>query len=238
MLIGRTGRGRKENVAPGPTARQTANFRENFGWALAYALGACGGNWYRIGHGLGFDHRQSRLDGKCWGRRLGKSRSLPLPLAMASSLLSAAFFALGGGSISLTGMPGPPAIRGSSTCRAAIASLGPGRQEPAFASFKQAPAAARVPTAKTGWLTWRQRAGTLKWAHGRTSSRAVRRREGGTSRRHFAPTAGTTLVQNLAVDTCQLTCGTSQVRGDVVAWSQGRPRPRSTDRGLAQLALR
>jgi hypothetical protein len=76
---------------------------------------------------------------------------------------------LGGGSISLTGMPGPPAIRGSSACRAAIASLGPRRQEPAFAIFKKAPTAARVPTEKTGWLTWRQRAGTLKWAHGRTA---------------------------------------------------------------------
>jgi hypothetical protein len=136
---------------------------------------------------------------------------------MASGLFSAAFLALGGGSISLTGMPGPPAIRGFSTSRAAIASLGPGRQEPAFAIFKQAPATARVPTAKTGWLTWRQRAGTLKWAHGRASSRAVRRREGGTSRRHFAPTAGTPLVQNLAVDTCQFTCGNSLVRGDAGA---------------------
>ena len=73
MLIGRTGRGRKENVAPGPTARQTANFRENFGWALAYALGACGDNRYRIGRGLGLDHRRSQLDGKYWDRRLGKS---------------------------------------------------------------------------------------------------------------------------------------------------------------------
>ena len=238
MLIRRTGRGQKQDVAAWSTARQAARFWENFGWALAYALGACGGNRYRIGRGLGFDHRQSRLDGKCWGRRLGKSRSLPLPLAMASSLFSAAFLALGGGSISLTGMPGPPAIRGASTCRAAIASLGPGRQEPAFAIFQQAPTAARVPTARTGGLTWRQRARTLKWAHGRTSSRAVRRREGGTSRRHFAPTPWTPLVQNLAVDTCQLTCGASQVRGDAVAWNRGGTRPRSTDRGLAQLALR
>ena len=189
MLIRRTGRRRKQDVAAWSTARQAARFWENFGWALAYALGARGDNGYRIRRGLGFDHRQSRLDGKCGGRRLGKSRSLSLPLAMASSLLSAAFLALGGGSISLTGMPGPPAFRGCSTCRAAIASLGPGRQEPAFAIFQQAPAAARVPTVKTDWLTWRQCAGTLKWAHGRTSSRAVRRREGGTSRRHFAPTA-------------------------------------------------
>jgi hypothetical protein len=73
MLIGRTGRGRKENVASGPTAWQTANFRQNFGWALAYALCACGDNRHRIGRGLGLDRRQSRLDGKCWRRRFGKS---------------------------------------------------------------------------------------------------------------------------------------------------------------------
>ena len=82
MLIGRTGRGRKENVASGPTARQTVNFRQNFGWALAYALCARGDNRYRLGRGLDLDHRQSRLDekywdsrldGKCWGSRLGKS---------------------------------------------------------------------------------------------------------------------------------------------------------------------
>ena len=48
------------------------------------------------------------------GRRLGKSCSLPLPLAMASGLFSAAFLAVGGGSVSLTGMPGPPVRRGFS----------------------------------------------------------------------------------------------------------------------------
>jgi hypothetical protein len=132
---------------------------------------------------------------------------------MASSLFSAAFFALDGGSISLTGMPGPPLLRRFSTSRAAITSLRPGWQEPALAAFKEAAATARVPTATTGWLTWRQRAGTLKWAHGRVSSRAVRRREGGTSRRYFAPTTRTPLVQVPAADTCQLTCKISQVRG-------------------------
>src|SRR3974390_3858645 len=106
---------------------------------------------------------------------------------MAWSLFSAAFLALEGGSISLTGMPGPLVLRGFSTSRAAITSLGPSWQEPAFAVFEQASATARVPTAKAAWLTWRQRAGTLKWAHGRGSSRAVRRREGATSRRPFAP---------------------------------------------------
>ena len=214
MLIGRTGRGKEEDVAARSTARQAARFWGDFGWALAYALAARGDNRYRIGRGLGFDHRQGRLDGRCWGRRLGKSGSLPRTLAMASGLFSAAFLALDGGSIGLTGMPGPPALRGFSTSRAAITSLGPGRQEPAFATFKQAPATARVPTAKAAWLTRHQRAGTLKWAHGRDSSRAVRRREGGTSRRYFAPTTWTPLVQDPAADTFQLTCSISHVRGD------------------------
>ena len=159
-------------------------------------------------------------------------------LAMASGLFSAAFLALDGGSISLTGMPGPPVLCGFLTSRAAITSLGPSGQEPAFAIFKQASATARVPTAKAAWLTRRQRAGTLKWAHGRASSRAVRRREGSTSRRYFAPTAWTPLVQAPAADTCQLTCSISHVRGDGGARSERRPMPRSTDRGMAQLALR
>ena len=157
---------------------------------------------------------------------------------MASGLLSAAFLALDGSSVSLAGVPGPPMPGGFSTSRATVTSLGPRRQEPAFAIFKQAPATARVPTAKAAWLTRRQRAGTLKWAHGRTSSRAVRRREGGTSRRHFAPTTWTPLVQAPAADTCQLTCSISHMRQDARACRKGRPMPRSTDRGMAQLALR
>jgi hypothetical protein len=233
MLIGRTGQAQEEDVAPRSVARRTARFWENFGWALAYAQDAGGDNRYRIRRGLSFDHRQSRLDRRYWGRLLGKSCSLPLTLAAALGLLSSAFLALFGGSISLTGMPGPPVSCSFSTSRAAITSLWPRRQEQALAVFKEAPATARVPTAKAAWLTWRQRAGTLRWAHGRSSSRAVRRREGGTSRRYFAPTTWTPLVQALAADTCQLTCGTSHMRGDATVWSNRRPMPRSTDRGMA-----
>jgi hypothetical protein len=76
MLIGGTGRGHEEHVAARSTARQTARFWENFGWALAYALGVCGENRYRFGRGPGFDRRQIRLDRRCWGHRFGKSRSL------------------------------------------------------------------------------------------------------------------------------------------------------------------
>jgi hypothetical protein len=164
MLIRRTGRGQEQDVAPRPAARQTARFWENFGWALAYAMAVGGNNWCRIGRecGLDFDHRQGRLDGRRLGRVLGKSCSPPLPLAMAFGLFSSAFLALDGGSISLTGMPGPPACRSFLTSRAAITSLGPRWQKPAFAVFKEASATARVPTAKAVWLTRRQRAGTLK----------------------------------------------------------------------------
>ncbi len=235
MSIGRAGRAEKQDVAARSAARQTPRFWADFGWALAYALGACG---YQIGRGLGFDYRQSRLDESYWRRRLGKNRSLPYTLAMASGLFSTAFLALDGSSISLAGMPGPPAHCGFSTSRAAITSLGPRGQEPAFAIFKQASATARVPTAKAAWLTPRPRAGTHKWAHGRDSSRAVRRREGGTPRRHFAPTAWTPLVQAPPADTCQLTCSMSHLRQDARACRDGRPMPRSTDRGMAQLALR
>src|ERR1700677_996837 len=133
---------------------------------------------------------------------------------MASGLFSAAVPALDGRSVSLTGVPGPPVPRGFSTSRATITSLGPGRQEPAFAVFKQASATARVPTAKIARLTRRQREGTLNMAHGRVRSRAVRRREGGTSRRYLAPKKWTPLVQASAADTCQLTCSNSPVRED------------------------
>jgi hypothetical protein len=238
MSIGRTGRGHKQDVAPGSAARQTAGFWEDFVWALAYAVAVLGDHQGRIGNGLGFDHGQSRLDGRCWGRRFRWSCSLPFTLATASGLFPAAFLASLGGSISLTGMPRSPVFGGFSASGTAITSLWPRRHEPAFAILKQAPATARVPTAKAAWLTRRQRAGTLKWAQGRTSSRAVRRREGGTSRRHFAPTTWTPLVQAPALDTCQLTCSTSQVRVGAAAWREGRPVPRSTDRGMAQVALR
>lgn len=162
MLMGRTGRGQEQNVAPRSAARQVVRLWADFGWALAYAVAVGGNNRCRIGRecGLDFDHRQGRLDGRCLGRGPGKSCSLPL--ATALGLFSSAFLTLEGGSISLTGMPGPPVRRRFLTSRAAITSLGPRWQEPAFAVFQEAPATARVPTARAAWLTRGQRAGTLK----------------------------------------------------------------------------
>src|SRR5271166_5176439 len=83
-------------------------------------------------------------------------------------------------------MPDSPALCGNLASCAAITSLGPRGQKPAFTTFEQAPAATGVPTAGAGWLTGQQRVGKLETAHGRYCSRAVRRREGGTSRRHLA----------------------------------------------------
>ena len=130
-------------------------------------------------------------------------------------------------------------LGGFSTSRTAVTSLWPRRQEPAFAILKQAPATARVPTANAAWLTRRQRAGKLKWAHGRVSSRAVRRREGGTSRRHFAADD---------VDAARPGSGGrympaylqhfTRASGCTDMSSEGRPVPRSTNRGMAQVALR
>jgi hypothetical protein len=214
MLIGRMGRLREQDVATRPAARQTARFWADFGWALAYAMAVGGNNWCRIGREcrLDFDHRQGRLGGWSLWRWRGESCSLPQPIATALGLFSPAFLAMAGGSISLTGMPGPPVRRSLLTSRAAITSLGPRWQEPAFAVFQEASATARVPTAKAAWLTRCQRAGTLNRAHGRACSRAVRRREGGTSRRYFAPTTWTPLAQAPAANTCQLTCSISHVR--------------------------
>jgi len=240
MLIGRTGRGQEQDVAARSAARQAATLWENFGWALAYARAVGGDIRRRIQPGgcVGLDHRGGRLAGRCLGRWLGQRGLLPRTLATTSGLLSASFLALDGGPVALPGMPVTPVRRSFLASRAAVTSLGPRRQEPAFTTFEQTATAARVPAAKAAWLTRCQRAGKLNRAHGRTRSRAVRRREGDTSRRYFAPTTWTPLVQAPAADTCQITCDTSNVRGDAGAWSKGRPMPRSTDRGMAQLALR
>jgi len=204
MLIGRTERGKEEDVASWPTTRQAARILGDFCWALAYALASRGNGRRRIGLGsclgldhrggrldgrclgrrlgscLGLDHREGRLDGRClgcrldsclglddrggrldgrgWGRRLdscleldhrggrldgrclgrrlGKSGSLSRSLAMALGLLSASFLALDGGPIALSGIPGPPVLRGFLTSWAAVTSLGPRRQEPEFTTFK------------------------------------------------------------------------------------------------------
>ena len=138
MLVGRTERGEEEDVASWPTARQAARIWGNFGWALAYALAGCGDNRRRIGVGgcLGLDLQGGRLDGRCLGRRFGKRGSLPRTLAMAFGLLSASFLALESGPVALTGMPASPVLRSFLASRAAVTSLGPRWQEPAFTALE------------------------------------------------------------------------------------------------------
>ena len=109
--------------------------------------------------------------------------------AVASGLVAAALLAVGGGPVALTGTP---AVCGVLAGGATVTCLGPSGQEPALTSLEQAPAAGGARDARraqSGRLTRGQRPGRLKVAHGRYCSRAVRRREGGTSRRHFAPDA-------------------------------------------------
>ena len=213
----------QENGASAGTRRSTQacytakrEILREFRLVLAYAVAIGGNNRWRIGWGCGlnFDHRRGRLDERCLRRGFRKSYSLPLTLATALGLFSSTFLALARGSIRLTGMPGPPASRSFLTARAAVTSLGPRWQEPAFAAFQKAPAAARVPTARAAWLTRRQRGDTQigpregllpsGQAAGSWLLLAATFR-----RRHW-----TTLVQAPAADTCQLTCSVSRVRED------------------------
>ena len=105
----------------------------------------------------------------------------------------------------LTGLPTAPPSCGVLAGGATVTRSRPARQEPAFTPLEQA-AAAGVPTVRVGWLTRQQGPGKLETAHGRSCSRAVRRRERGTSRRPFAPTAETAVVGSRAASTLQTTC--------------------------------
>ena len=215
MPLRGTRRGERHDVAAWAIAGQAPGIFRNSVWALALAGGRGRGD--RIGGGwwLRLDHRWLRLDLRGWRCRLGASRALLPAAAIALGLVPAALFALGGGPVALTGMPAPPAPGGVLAGRATVACLGPLGQEPGFTAFEQATAASRVPTARAGqgagWLTLRQGEERLSMAHGRNCSRAVRRREGDTSRRHFAPTRWRPVVGIPATRTCQLTCSESRL---------------------------
>jgi hypothetical protein len=215
VLLRGTRRGDEHDVAARPVAGQAPRFFRNFGRALALAGwwdrgGRIGrGRWLRLGPwGLGLD-----LGG--WRRRLGVSRALVPAVAIASGLVPAALLAAGGGPVALRGMPAPPASSGALAGGAAVACLGPLGQEPAFTALEQAPPAAGVPSANTrrqgGWLTRGRGEGRLSLAHGRDCSRAPRRRGGGTSRRHFAPTTEKPVAGDQAARTGQRTPSGSKV---------------------------
>jgi hypothetical protein len=210
-----TRRGEEENVAAWPIAGQAGGLFRNSVWALALAgRGECGG---RVGRGwwLSRDQGWLGLDLGRWRRWLGVSRALLPAAAIASRLVAAALFPVGGRPVALSGTPAPPALGRVLAGRTTEPSLGPMGQEPAFTPFEQATAAAGVPAARAGqgagWLTLGRDERRLRMAHGRDCSRAVRRREGGTSRRHFAPTRWWSPVGNSAARTSQPTWSDSEV---------------------------
>jgi hypothetical protein len=158
-----------------------------FGWALALANGNGDGRGRRWVSRHRIRQRSEWPDFRCRCHWVGKRRPLPYTVTIASGLIAAALPAVGSGSVVLTGMPAAPAPCGLLTVRTAITCLWLVGQVPAFAAFEEATATARVPAAGAEWLTRRQCQRKLRMAHGRDDSRAVRRRGGGTPRRHFAP---------------------------------------------------
>src|SRR5208337_2050938 len=160
---------------------------------------------------------------------------LPDTDAMTFALLPSPLLASGSGPVDLTGLPELPASCGILTSRAAVTSLGPARQKPAFAVLEQAPAAAGVPTARAGRLTGQQSAGKL----GATQGRCFLPNGQAAGRLHFPPplcaddlgachprSQRLTHVSLLAVSqTCQ-------------GQTQRGPSPRSTDHGMAQVGPR
>jgi hypothetical protein len=163
---------------------------------------------------------------------------LPETDSIASGLLSPEFFAVVSSLEALAGEPAAPATCSFLTSRAAITGLGSVRQKPVFTTLEQTTVAVGVPTARSRRLTRRECVGKLRMAHGRNCSRAVRRREGGTSRRHFALTIERTVMGNRPAITFQLTCIESHVPATCQRRTLREPKLRSTDRGMAQVALR
>ena len=205
LLIGGAWCGEEEDVTAGPVARQAGDFFGDFGWALTHGGGGDVRGWLAGQRWLGVDGGRRRVAGG-GVVRVGERGSLAAALARASGLVAAMVLAVWGRPIALPGHPAAPASRGGLAGRATVTSLGPARQEPTFTPLEQAATAAGVPSARRGWLTRHQCLGKLETAHGRSRSRAVRRREGDTSRRPFAPTAWTAVVGNRTARTLQITC--------------------------------
>ncbi len=167
FAIGRRHRGGEEDVAARPVARSAGRFLGDFGWALAHGGVTDGARRVGGGRRRGLDDRRRRLDVGGGVVRFGESRSLSDPATIASGLVAAALLTVGGGAVALTGEPGPPAACSPLAGRATVACLGSARQEPVFAPLEQAAAAAGMPPAATGWLTWHHGVGKLGTAHGR-----------------------------------------------------------------------
>ena len=125
MLLRRPRRGDEQHVAAWAVAGQPPDYFWHFVWALALAGrgergGRIGGRWWialgrwLLGRSLGW-----------WWRRHGASRVLLPTAAIASGLFAAAFFAVVGGPVALTGMPVSPVSGGVLAGRATVLSLGP-----------------------------------------------------------------------------------------------------------------
>ena len=93
-----------------------------------------------------------------------------------------------------------------------------------------------MPPGRIRELTLGQRQGKLGMAHGRVDSRVVRRRGGGASRRYFAPSPRQPGVGYPTAHTSQDKCRDS-FKLDMRGRKRREPKLRSTDRGMAQLAL-
>jgi hypothetical protein len=165
-------------------------------------------------------------------RWLGASRALLPTAAVASRLVAPALFPLSGGPVTLRGTPAPPSLRRVLASRTTEPSLGPIGQEPAFTPFEQTTVAARVPAARPGQGAGRL---TLGREDGKLSGQAA-------GRWYFPPP----LCADALVVTRRQPSGTHQ--SGYLAWlrgaisrgtgEKGEPKPRSTNRGMAQLALR
>ena len=232
LLIGGAWCGEEEVVTARPVARQAGDFWGDFGWALTHGGGGHVRGWIGEKRRLGFHGWRCRVAVGGGVVRFGERRSLAASLARASGLVAAALSAVLGSPIALPGHPATPTSSGVLASGATVTSLRPARQEPAFTPLEQAAAAAGMPSTRAGWLTRQQRRGKLKLAHGRSCSRAVRRREGDASRRPFAPTVWTAVVGNRTARTIQITCTDSCLPSE--EGGAGRKRGQSRDRPIAE----
>src|SRR5208337_4238883 len=154
---------------------------------------------------------------------------------MTFALLPSPLLASGSGPVDLTGLPELPASCGILTSRAAVTSLGPAQQKPAFAVLEQAPAAAGVPTARAGRLTGQQGAGKL----GATQGRCFLPNGQAAGRLNFPPPLcaddlGACHPRSQRLTHVSLLAVSQTFQGQ----TQRGPSPRSTDHGMAQVGPR
>ncbi|SRR5260370_10309796 len=150
MLLRRAGRHEEPLVTTRPLAGPPDKIFGLRSWALALAV---------------------LLDASCsrFGNIISRRRwPRWLSFAVASTLLAPSLFALGAGSIVLTGMPAPPTSGCLLTSGTAIASLRMTGPEPLLTAFQKAAAAAEPPPRP---LISRASQWILRWAHGRLHSR-------------------------------------------------------------------